>query len=234
MTGKTHAQRVDLTTTAAQRDKQNPSKWCPRCQEHELAPPPQHALSNQKHEDYCRNRILGRMNQRQSYAKASGCSATTTASQASTKLERRVEIINRMRWLSTQTLEQDKRGKDLIESKVNEIAENCMGKIPVRDQFGKIIGEKIVDAKNAIAAYTLLGKDLGMWKEQVEITHPDGELHGKTDEETMAMIESSLTELGRPLFMQMAEKLFGLKLEDGGKTAGGSEDTPPVPVPTVH
>ncbi len=224
-----------MTTSQKQRDKQNPNKWCPRCQEHELAPPPQHALSNQKHEDYCRNRILGRMNQRNAYAKAvGGTVVTTTASQQSTKLERRVEIINRMRWLSTQTLEQDKRGKDLIESKVNEIAENCMGKVPVRDQFGKIIGEKIVDAKNAIAAYTLLGKDLGMWKEQVEITHPDGELHGKTDEETMSMIEASLSELGRSLFMQMAEKLFGLKLEDGGKTAGGSEDPPPVPVPTVH
>ena len=175
------------------------------------------------------------MNQRNAYQKAvGGTVVATTASQQSTKLERRVEIINRMRWLSTQTLEQDKRGKDLIEAKVNEIADRCMQATAVKDQHGKETGEWKFDAKNAIAAYQLLGKDLGMWKEQVEITHPDGELHGKTDEETMSMIEASLSELGRPLFMQMAEKLFGLKLEDGGKTAGGSEDPPPVPVPTVH
>ena len=78
-----------------------------------------------------------------------------------------------------------------------------------------------------------MGKDRGMFVERVQVI--EDELAGKSDAEVREMVESSFNDLGRPVCIQIMEKVFGLKYDGlSGPDAGPSKEPTLEPDSTVH
>ena len=92
-----------------------------------------------------------------------------------------------------------------VEERLVENAESCMQRVPVLDRQGNEVGERLVDVQAANRSLELLGKQRGMFRQQLEIGGIDKELSGKSDSEVRQMIEGLAAELGRDFIRQLAE-----------------------------
>lgn len=162
--------------------------------------------------------------------------ATNIAAQAAkgaSALKRRLDVTNRLEWLLSQTIEQDKRTKGWVDDQLKEIVDRCMQARPHLNKSGTPDGQWYFDAANANKALYSMGKDRGMFVEKVEIGGIDAELSGKSVPEMLEMVEAAAIDLGRDFCVQLGEKV-GLKLVEVGKDDPGVSETPDEPVSTLH
>lgn len=209
-------------------------KWCKRCQDRESAPDPRAPLLNPIHEKFCRNVALLTMPDIDAYL-AAGCESKNrrSASGYASTIRKRIKVQNRIIALTELAIEQDLATREWIDTQLKEVALRCMQKVPVIvDGVGT--GEWKFDARGANAALHLMGKDRGMFVEKFEIRGIDKELHGKSDTEVREMVAANFSDLGRPVCIQLMEKVFGLKYESGGTEPDGGKTPTVESVPTLQ
>jgi phage terminase small subunit len=199
--------------------------WCQRCKERETAPDPRAPLEDPKREKFARNIALLNMPTTEAYAKA-GYAAKNKSTQSTngSKLRNRIEVRNRIMTLAEKTIEGDLATREVVKAKLEEVVNRCMQKEPVLVN-GRPSGEWRFDARGANTALQLLGKDLGMFVDKIQVV--DDELANKTPEEIMEILKSLAVELGRDPIKIMGEAV-GLVL-----TEKSSEAADPVKKPTV-
>ncbi len=219
----------------AHRNKGETEAWCPRCLEREAAPNPKVPLEDPLREKFCQNVAIQGMKGGKAYMAAGYATKNASrASHAGSALRKRIEIANRIEALLERQAEYALESREWVDAQLKEVVNRCMQKIAVLDRHGKPTGVWKFDGKNANQALHLMGKDRGMFVERVEINQADAETQGKSDAEVRAMLMSHLYDLGRPFFIQAAEELFGLKLENGDQGAGGAKTPMVGPVRTLQ
>ena len=198
-------------------------KWCARCEEREAAPDPRAPLLNPKHEKFCRNVALLSMNNTEAYREAGYEGTKSQVTSTSCKLRKKIEIQNRIIVLSDLAIEQDLATKEWITAQLKEVASRCMQKEPVMIN-GVANGEWRFDARGANTALQLMGKDLGMFVERLNVS--TDELHGKTQAEITEVLLAAAVDLGRDVVRQMGEAV--------GLYEAGSKIADPAKKPTVE
>ena len=215
-------------STKKESPRDDPKKWCVRCQERESSPEPANSLINPKHEKFCRNLTIGKMPGYEAYMEAGFSTKNkSVASTQARRLKKRIEIASRIEYLLSMTIEMDFKTREYVEQGLKDIFERCMQAKPHKDKSGKPDGQWYFDAANANKAIWAMGKDLGMFVEKLEVKGIDAELHGKTDAQVQEVVVASFNDLGRPVCIQIMEKAFGIKYEGGDTDADGG-DTPQV------
>jgi len=187
-------------------------------------------LRDPRHEAFCRNIVLLRMNNTEAYQKAGFTSKNkSNASSQSSKLRRVLEIQNRIVALSEIAIKQDLQTREKVHSQLQEIADRCMQAVPVV-MNGKKTGEYKFDSQGANKALHLIGKDLGMFVDKVQVV--DDELAKKTPEEVGEILTAAAIDLGRDFIKQLGEAV-GL-FETDGQTAAEAKAPTVEPVSTVQ
>jgi hypothetical protein len=204
---------------------------CKKCAACDAAPDPRAPLENPKWEKFCRNIALLNMATMMAYLDAFDGKNKSYASGKGGTLRKKIEIQNRIIQLSERAIEQDLITREWIYTQLKEVAERCMQKVPVIVN-GIKTGEWKFDARGANTALQLMGKDLGMFVDKLQIVKD--ELYGKTDAEVREMVEANFNDLGRPVCIQMMEKVFGLKYEGDGKDLDGGKTPTVESVPTLQ
>ena len=200
-------------------------------------PDPRRPLKNLNHEKFCHNRVRG-LGKYEAYMDAfsSGSHKPTgrTASAGATALLKRMEVIARIDFLMEQCAEEAIKSRNWISSQLQTVADRCMQKVPALDKSGKECGVWKFDGPTAVKVYHLMGKDLGMFKDQLEVSGIDAELHERSNPEIMLMIEAMALSLGRDFIRQLGEKVGIIEPASGGKAAGGAAEAQDQPLPSVH
>ncbi len=224
-----------MSTARAKKDRSE--NWCLRCQEREKAQDPSIPLPDTRHETFARNLVIGSMPPMEAYTKA-GFKSTTkhTMTRTASKLKGNLAIQNRIRFLQQELIKIDAKTRTWVDDTLREIVDRTMQGKPHLGKDGRPDGDWVFDAANAHKALFSMGKDRGMFVDKVEVRSIDAELHGKTDEEVLEVVCSSLSELGRPICIQLMEKVFGLQYGSGGdgEDSDGGDATPSEPVPPLH
>ncbi len=198
-------------------------QWCDRCQEREAAPDPRVPLHNPQQEKFCRNVALLNMANAKAYTEAGYKGSRATISTRACRLRRELVVQNRIITLSELSIEQDLATKEWVTGQLKEIVSRCMQKVPVIVD-GKKTGEWRFDARSANTALQLMGKDLGMFVERLNIS--TDELHDKTPEEVKEILVALAVDLGRDVVRQMGVAV--------GIYEAGSEIADPAKKPTVE
>ena len=175
------------------------------------------------------------MNGAEAYASAGFTTQNkTVASHSATLLKKRIEVANRIEALLGMTIELDVKTREWVDGQLKEIVDRCMQAKPHLDRNGRPDGQWIYDAGNANKALFNMGKDRGMFVDKLEVTGIDAELHGKSEKEVNEMVEATFNDLGRPVCIQIMERVFGIKYEGGGTDADGGKAPTVEPVPTLQ
>ena len=214
---------MPLKTTGAH----DRAKWCPRCRDREIADAldPQQPLHNTRYETFARKVAIEKQTNSQAY-KSAGFKTknVSTAASAGAALRRRMDVTNRITALLEREIERDLKTREWVDDKLKENVDRCMKRIPVTDERGQKLGVWRYDARNAITALQLMGKDRGMFVEKLEITGIEAELQGKSAEQIIEMVEAVAIDLGRDFVRRLGEKVGILvPAEEGqhGTNAGG-------------
>jgi hypothetical protein len=211
--------------------------WCLRCQERENAADPSLPLPDARHEAFARHLVIGAKKPMEAYQAAGFNSRQKhVRSRAAAALQRRMHVQNRIRFLQTELIKIDAKTRTWVDDTLREIVERTMQGKKHLGKDGRPDGDWVFDAANAHKALFSMGKDRGMFVDKLEVRSIDAELHGKTDEEVLEVVCSSLAELGRPICIQMMEKVFGLKYGSSGGSEGsdGGDPSPEKPVSPLH
>lgn len=227
-------EHAKVTRRSRAKHDYDPTSWCPRCQEREASPPPHLNLENTRHETFCRNLVVEKMDIGAAYSAAGYKATKRIASEGGRRLKLMLIIANRVEYLLDRTLEKAIAGADFVGITLREIVDRCMQAKPHLSKDGKPDGQWVADHNNANKALYNIGLGLGMWRQKIELSTGDKETEGKSDAEVRAMLMSYFHDLGRPFFIQAAEEVFGLKLTDGGTGDVGSESPPVSPVSALH
>ncbi len=204
--------------------------WCQNCREREAAPDPRAPLENPKWEKFARNIALLNMTNAEAYAKAGFAAKNKRYSgNQACLLRKKLEICNRLVVLAEKAIAGDLLTRRLIHERLQEIVDRCMQKKPVM-VGGKASGEWAFDARGANTALQLMGKDLGMFVEKVQIVEDD--LASKSPEEVQEVLKALAIDLGRDPVRMMGEAV-GL-FEASSETAGTVKKPTVEPVSTVQ
>jgi hypothetical protein len=201
---------------------------------------PRIPLKNTQHEKFARNIALLNMTNAKAYKEA-GYTAKqgSNISAGASSLRRRIDVQNRIIILSELAIEGDLQTREWVTSQLKEVVDRCMQKHPIIEknkkaqacsECGGHRGEWRFDARGTNTALQLMGKDLGMFVEQVKII--DDELANKSPAELKEIIMAAAIDLGRDFVRQLGEAV-GL-FESDSKATGKSEESSPEPVSTVH
>ena len=206
---------------------------CPACRERENKLSPALPLRNARHEKFCSNIVNGLMTPAESY-RASGFSSrnTTQQSRAATGLRNRLDVRNRIIYMQELALKHDQKTREWVDDNLKEIVDRCMQKAPVLDKRGVPIGEWKFDSAGATKALHLMGKDRGMFVDQLEVG-VNAELAGKSSKEIEAMVIATALDLGRPFIIRMGEAV-GLQFEGVGAGDSGTTTESSKSVPTLQ
>lgn len=210
--------------------------WCPRCKERAEVPDPTLPLTNPRHEKFCLNVAVQKMESSKAYMEAGfeNKSLRSSGQHAST-LKRRLDISNRISELLKLEGEHDRQTRESLVAKHMEVGNRCLQKIPVRDGAGNPIGVWKFDSTGANRAFELVGKLQNLFVERLEIGGIDAELHGKSETEVREMVEAQFNELGRSVCTQIMERVFGLKFNEGSGTGSDADHAATIqPVPTLQ
>lgn len=102
-------------------------------------------------------------------ATRAGYSVKTARSQGQ-RLLTRADINREIEKARAQISKRNAVTVDKILSDLKEIKERCMQAIPVKDKEGNFTGEWKFDAKGAIKACELLGRHIGMWRDNFTVS----------------------------------------------------------------
>jgi len=215
--------------------KPKPEGWCPRCVEREEAPDPRAPLRDTRHESFARNIALVGLKNQKAYTESGFESKNMqNISNASTKLRRRLDVKNRIIALSERAIQRDLKTRDWVDDQLKEVVDRCMQEIPVMLN-GKKTGEWKFDARGANTALQLMGKDRGMFVDQIKII--EDELINKTPDEIADITRAAAIELGRDFIRQLGESV-GIFETDRDETdrdvAGEAEKSASKPVSPLH
>lgn len=210
----------------------DPENWCLRCKEQEAAEDPSLPLKEHRHECFARLIAQGTQSNSDCYA-AAGFKAKEKKRQiqSACDLKKRVEVQNRIRFLQKELIKASAETREWVDAKLKEIVDRSMQAKPHLGKDGRPDGQWVYDGANANKALFSMGKDRGMFIDKLQII--EDPLDGKSDAEVLEMVESSFVELGRPVCLQIMEKVFGLKYEGGGAGTSGVE-TPGESLQALH
>lgn len=130
------------------------------------------ALENARHEKFCLERVAGKTID-EAYVAAGYKKNPGNAG----RLNNNEHIQARITELQSKAAEKAGLSKEWVIDRLMEVAERCMQAEAVRDHEGEPTGEYKFDASGANRALELLGKEQGMFKQQIEskvtVTHED-------------------------------------------------------------
>jgi phage terminase small subunit len=121
------------------------------------------ALENARHEKFCQERVAGKTID-EAYEAAGYKRNPGNAG----RLNNNEHIQSRITELQSIAAEKAGLSKEWVLERLMTVAERCMQAEAVKDHKGKPTGEYKFDASGANRALELLGKEQGMFKQQVE------------------------------------------------------------------
>lgn len=196
-------------------------------------------LQNPRWENFCKLTAMGK-NRADAYSGAGfHCKTTAVASSRGSSLFGKLEIKARVneieKWVHEGAIEATMISREFV---INEIKENMvMAKAakPVLDRNGEETGQYKVDLGAANRGAELLGKELGMFRDRLDVHNLDNELADMTGDQLRAFVASAATEVGMRVvggsdddirgFIRRNAGRVGLRVvEEGGEDPEGAAD----------
>jgi phage terminase small subunit len=139
-------------------------------------------LRNRRHEQYAQLRAGGK-SKTDAYAIGYGCRMPKRASEGGIRVEKRPEVDCRIRELqqeiaqlalkeSREAAERQRVTREYVIAHLKANVERCMQEVEVLDRKGQPTGVFVYDAAGANRGLELLGKEIGMFRERLEIGRP--------------------------------------------------------------